>query len=170
MRLPILILTTTLVCIAGCEERATVVTLDKIPVSVTAAAVTSLPGFTASAAEIEVEDGGTSYTLCGTAAGLKAKIEIEVSADGRATVEECETDVVLDQIPAATRDAALKAVPGLVITKAERETKKDTVSWTLVGTAAGKQVEVEVKADGSTEIESGDEGHDDKDGHESRKD
>jgi uncharacterized protein (DUF39 family) len=161
MHLPLIILTVTLAGIAGCEERAMEVALDKIPAPVTAAAVAALPGFVASTANSEAEDGSVSYDLRGTVAGLKAKVEIEVAADGTITVEETESHVALDQVPAATRDAAIKAAPGLQIVTAEREVKHDEVSWTLEGTAAGKKVEVEVKADGSTDIESGDGEHND---------
>lgn len=67
-----------------------------------------------------------------------------------------------DQVPAAVRAAAQKALPGFVIVAAERETENGAVQYALEGTVNGVSKEIEVSADGQTvEIESGDDDDDD---------
>ncbi|MEK7415230.1 MAG: hypothetical protein AAB263_18140, partial [Planctomycetota bacterium] len=82
---------------ASCEEGATKLALDKIPASVTAAAVAALPGFTAASATSEVEDGNTSYDLLGKVAGKEATVEVEVDAKGKITIEATDVEVAVDQ-------------------------------------------------------------------------
>lgn len=68
-----------------------------------------------------------------------------------------EETVPVDQIPATVRTAATNALPGLVITSAERETEDGVVQYSIEGTVSGAKREVEVSADGSkVKIESGD--------------
>ena len=76
-----------------------------------------------------------------------------------------DTAVALADVPAHVKEAALKAVPGLVLTKAETEVENGVTIYDLTGTAGGKEHEVEVTANGTVqEIESGDD--DCGDGHE----
>ena len=62
--------------------------------------------------------------------------------------EEQDEKVPLDQVPAAVKDAAVKAVNGLVLTEAEKEEKNGVVVYELEGTANGKEYEVKVDANG----------------------
>ncbi len=72
--------------------------------------------------------------------------------------------VALDAVPQQVKDAALAAVPGLVLEKAEREVEKGVLVYDLEGKAGGIRYEVEVTAAGKvTEIEKGDEDDDDDD-------
>jgi hypothetical protein len=56
--------------------------------------------------------------------------------------------VALDQVPAAVKDASVKAVASLTLTEAEKEVKNGAVVYELKGTASGKEYEVKVSADG----------------------
>jgi hypothetical protein len=63
--------------------------------------------------------------------------------------KEQDEKVALDQVPAAVKDAAVKAVDGLILTEAEKEVKNGgAVVYELKGTASGKEYEVKVSADG----------------------
>ena len=77
-----------------------------------------------------------------------------------------EVAVALDQVPEAIKQAALAAVPGLVLKSAEKETEEGSLHYCLEGTAGGEAVEVEVRASDAqvVEIERGedeDDGDDD---------
>ena len=73
-----------------------------------------------------------------------------------------ETVIALDKVPAAVRTAGEKAVPGLVITRVERDVEDGVVMYDVLGTAKGKTFEVEVTADGKVlEIEEEDDEDDD---------
>jgi hypothetical protein len=62
--------------------------------------------------------------------------------------------ISLDAVPRHVKDAALAAVPGLVLERAEREVEKGVVIYDLEGKASGVRYEVEVTAAGKvTEIE-----------------
>lgn len=76
--------------------------------------------------------------------------------------DENEVRIGADEIPATVRAAALKAVPGLEIKEAERETQDGKRVYCVHGYVDGEFTEVEVAADGSVlEIESGDDEDDD---------
>ncbi len=71
-----------------------------------------------------------------------------------ARADDPERDVPLDEVPEVVKKAARKAVPGLVLERAFRETEKGVTIYELQGTAGGKKVEVEVTAGGDVlEIE-----------------
>ena len=68
-----------------------------------------------------------------------------------------EVRVALSDVPDSVKQAALAAVPGLVLTGAERETEDGQVVYSLEGTVNGAPYEVEVSAAGTVlEIESED--------------
>lgn len=70
-----------------------------------------------------------------------------LNAAGQGKPDQDET-IALDAVPQNVRDAALAAVPGLVLTGAERELEKGVLVYDLAGTAAGVAYEVEVTAEG----------------------
>ena len=81
-----------------------------------------------------------------------------------ATAHSSEEKVPLDAVPKPVVDAALAAVPGLVIEQVERELEKGVLVYDLEGKAGGVRFEVEVTAEGKVlEVERG-EDDDDKDG------
>jgi len=77
--------------------------------------------------------------------------------------DESEEAVALSEVPEAIKQAALAAVPGLVLSSAEKETEEGSLHYCLEGTAGGEAVEVEVRASDSkvVEIERGEDGEDD---------
>jgi uncharacterized membrane protein YkoI len=79
-------------------------------------------------------------------------------ADDEGDDGESEVAVALDQVPEAIKQAALDAVPGLVLKSAEKETEAGTLMYCLEGTAGGERVEVEVRAADANvlEVERGD--------------
>lgn len=83
---------------------------------------------------------------------LAACLVLALAAVGSALCAEKEEDqdekVALDQVPAVVKDAAVKAVAGLTLTKADKEVKGGVVVYDLEGTAGGKEYDVEVSADG----------------------
>jgi uncharacterized membrane protein YkoI len=60
-----------------------------------------------------------------------------------------EVSVALNDVPSAVKAAAVQAVPGLVLTKAEKETEHGQLVYSLSGTADGVEYEVEVSASGT---------------------
>jgi len=62
--------------------------------------------------------------------------------------EHGESQVALSQLPAVVRKAAERAVPGLRITGAERETEDGVIVYDVNGTSEGKAFDVEVTAAG----------------------
>ena len=67
--------------------------------------------------------------------------------------DESDEAVALDQVPAAIKQAAQAAVPGLVLKSAEKETEDGSVVYSLEGTAGGEAVEVEVRASDAKVVE-----------------
>jgi hypothetical protein len=94
-----------------------------------------------------------------SAATATARHDVNVAGDG-------EEEIPLDKVPAAVKDAAIAAVPGLKLVEAEKEIENGTVVYNLEGTVNGVEYEIEVTADGKvTEIEKedGDDADDDDD-------
>ena len=82
-----------------------------------------------------------------------------------------ETIIALDKVPEVVRTAGENAVPGLVITRVERDVEDGVVVYDVLGTAKGKTFEVEVTADGKVlEIEEEDDDDDDDDDDGERED
>ena len=68
-----------------------------------------------------------------------------------------EVTIDASSIPSNVQDAAKHAVPGLVITEAEKETEEGRLIYCVHGNAGGEFVEVEVASNGDVlEIERGD--------------
>jgi hypothetical protein len=83
---------------------------------------------------------------------LAACLVLALMAAGSAVCAEKEKKqdekIPLADVPAVVKDAAVKAVDGLTLTKAEKEVKNGAVVYELEGTASGKEYEVKVSADG----------------------
>jgi uncharacterized membrane protein YkoI len=83
------------------------------------------------------------------------------SQSAAATAQGSEEDIPLDAVPKPVIDAAMAAVPGLVIDEVERELEKGVVVYDVEGKAGGVRVEVEVTAEGKVlEVERGDDDDD----------
>jgi uncharacterized membrane protein YkoI len=157
------------------------VPLDEVPALVKAAALKAFPGLVLESAEAEVEDGVLLYSLSGT--DDEGALEVEVTTEGTILeVERGEDDgdqpgddedddgddgedgdddehpIALGEVPAHVMQAALKAVPGLIVEQAEMEVEEGVTVYGLEGTAGGEPIEVEVSAAGEVlEIEHGEE-------------
>ncbi|MHC4915645.1 MAG: PepSY domain-containing protein [Planctomycetota bacterium] len=82
-----------------------------------------------------------------------------VSAAGAGETEE---KVPLSKVPEVVKAAALKAVPGIVLTGAEKEVENGKVVYELEGTVRGKKYEIEVTPEGKVlEVEEDDDDDDD---------
>jgi len=98
--------------------------------------------------------------------GCKAGDPVADIDQARHHVDASDGEVVvpLKQVPADVVRAAEKAVPGIVLTRAEREVEDGVVVYDLEGTAQGTPYEVEVTAQGKVlEIEEDDDENDDDD-------
>src|SRR5688572_25986626 len=101
---------------------------------------------------------GGLVASCSTDQDRSVKAEESVTApavedDDEDDGDENEVAVALDQVPEAIKKAALAAVPGLVLTSAEKETEEGSLHYCLEGTADGEAVEVEVRASDSKVVE-----------------
>jgi hypothetical protein len=65
-----------------------------------------------------------------------------------ARAEEQEIKIALDKVPAKILDAARKAVPGIQLACAAKETEKGQTVYELVGTHQGRTYEIEIDAGG----------------------
>lgn len=100
---------------------------------------------------------------CAGCAGTEDAVNVADASRAVAAEEEDEDDdenevlLAVDEIPAAIKAAATKAVPGLVVQEAERETEDGELVYCVHGTADGEFYEVEVSAAGKVlEIEEDD--------------
>jgi len=142
---------------------------EQVPKAVIAAVKAKFPDAQPKKVEKETEEGQTVYEvelLTG-----EGEVELLVSADGKILKmekeeeeeeakeekeegkekeeeEENETEVSLDEVPDAVKSAALAAVKGLQLTKAEKETEDGALVYELEGTAGGEEYEVKVSTDG----------------------
>lgn len=147
---------------AAAEEKEGQVLLSSVPEVVKAAAARAVPGIVLEEAECETEGAQVVYELEGEAGGKE--YEIEIADDGtvlKVEVEDEDEDgekVPLAQVPQVVKDAAAKAVPGIVLEEAGRETEGVQVIYELEGEAGGQEYELEITADGEVlEVEVEDE-------------
>ena len=59
------------------------------------------------------------------------------------TQDEQEIEIPLDQVPDLVKQAALAAVPGIVLEEAEKEIENGVLVYELEGVANGKEYEIE---------------------------
>ncbi len=98
------------------------------------------------------------WALVSLAAPVVSSISPEPRPEAALARAQAEEAVPLDEVPAEVKQAALDAVPGLVLERASSEVEDGVVVYELEGTAGGKRVEVELAADGKVlEIETEDE-------------
>jgi hypothetical protein len=74
---------------------------------------------------------------------------LTATTPARAQQDEDETPVPMSRVPAAVRQAAEKAAPGVALTKALKTVEEGTTYYDLIGRdARGREVDVEVTARG----------------------
>jgi len=87
---------------------------------------------------------------------------VAVLASSASLRAEEEQDVSLSDIPQAVLNAAMVAVPGIVLTEAEVESTEKGEVYELEGEAGGKEYEIHIAADGTViGVEADDDEHDD---------
>ncbi len=144
------------------------IALSEVPEVVIAAAKKAVKGIVLTKAEKETTDDGVIYEVGGTA--KKKAYDLSISSDGE--VLSIEVEVALSDVPKKVIAAAKKAVPGIELTKAEKEKTKKGVFYELEGklgdkeyeiliTPAGKVIEIEVDDEADDEDEEGDDDDDD---------
>lgn len=90
------------------------------------------------------------------------------AARAAAAEDEDDQEISLSEVPQAAKDAALAAVPGLVLSEAEKESEDGVTTYCLEGEANGAEYEIEVTADGRViEVESEDDDDDEDEDEES---
>jgi hypothetical protein len=98
----------------------------------------------------------SALAACGTPAKQTTVRGAEGSAECHASAACLAGELALAQVPAAVLAAAGAAVPGFVAEEAGYEVEAGMALYALEGEAAGKDVEIEVSADGQVlEIEYG---------------
>lgn len=94
----------------------------------------------------------------GLGCGMEAFTAGPKSSDSKASAED-EEKIPLEQVPQVVKDAAQKAVPGIVIAEVEKEVENGAVVFEVEGTAGGKEYELKISAAGQvlkTEVEDDD--------------
>lgn len=157
------LLTATLVASAVLYAEEEVAIAD-LPAPVVAA-VTAQEGAVIEEAEMKTKKNGSVIYEVEVKIG-DVEWEYEVTAEG--TVKEVTQEVEVADIPQEIIAKAMEAVPGLVISEAEKSMEDDEVEWELEGTDAdGNAVEVEIEIEGDeVEVEVERKGNDDDDEHE----
>ena len=112
-----------------------------------------------------------SLLIHGALIGLIAlscqNVQDDDPARASTTSDEGEQELALSAVPQAVKDAALAAVPGLVIAEAETEQENGVTIYCIEGTAGGKEYEIEISADGQVlDIETEDDEDEEDDGEE----
>ncbi len=96
----------------------------------------------------------TTFDLAPAAATTVALRDDDDDDDG-------EVEIPLAEVPAHVRDAALAAMPGIVLEEAERELEAGIVVYDIEGELNGVEYEIEVDENGTVlEIETDDEDDD----------
>jgi len=129
------------------QEEQTV-ELTAVPKVAMDAAMARAEGATFEKAVIDNDEGTETYELSGKMAdGMM--IEVDVLADG--TIEEVEKQIEASALPAAVSTALDATVPNMQPSIIEESTRPDgTVVYEFEGkNAEGKEVDVEINADGS---------------------
>jgi uncharacterized membrane protein YkoI len=121
--------------------------LAKVPGAAVQAAQTAVPNARLTHAYKEVEDGRTTYEVCGRDSQGRA-VEIEVSARG--AIRRVETAITAREVPKAVLDALRAKAQGMKLTKAEIVTRNGRlIGYEFEGeNAEGDDVEVTVTPDG----------------------
>jgi uncharacterized membrane protein YkoI len=121
------------------------VKVENLPPAVQKTVKEQLKGATLVGLAEEVENGKTQYELETKVNGRGRDLIID-TAGGIVLIED---EMTLDTIPAAAKAAFEKQAAGGKITKVEKVTKGNVVTYEAVIAKGGKQTEVMVNADGS---------------------
>lgn len=132
---------------AGAGEQVTVA-LSQVPAALLQAARAAMPQAEFTSANTESEAGGPLvYELQGRTADGR-KLEVDVFESGE--IEEIEVEFTRDLVPGAVLLAVERAYPGFVpeFIEASHSAAKKVVQYEFVGRAGGRQLDLDVSADG----------------------
>ncbi|MGB3622303.1 MAG: hypothetical protein WBA20_13220 [Ketobacter sp.] len=129
---------------AGEEVR---IDLQAVPADIMEKARVLMPEATYKSANTEAEADGLVYEIQGLLADGR-KLEVDITESGE--VEEFEVEFTHDLVPGAVLNAVKAAYPDLVVTfiEASHSESKKVVGYEFVGQQNGKQIDLDVSADG----------------------
>ena len=127
------------------DEKA--ITMDQAPPAARDAATKAVEGISFEKVQIDSDEGTETYEFAGkTADGVM--IEVDVLADG--TIEEIEQQIDASALPAEVKTTLDHNLPSFKPTMVEKSTRpNNAVVYELEGSHEGKDVDVEINADGS---------------------
>ena len=138
------------------KEKEEKVTIDQVPEAVKKTILKEANG--AKITEIEKETKGDKIVYEAEFVVGGKEVEIEIAPDGKLLGREVEDDdddddedeeeVTIDQVPDAVRATILKEAKGAKITETEKETEGGKVVYEAEFVVDGKEIEIEVAADG----------------------
>lgn len=122
---------------------------DDVPPEAVAAAKAAAPGVVFDMVTIEIEDGEVTLELSGTDEAGNV-VEVDVATSSGWSVEEVETVIDLEEVPAVVMAALEAELPGYQPEKIERSDRPEGVTvYEFEGSnAEGALVVVEISADG----------------------
>ena len=131
---------------AFAQEEQTI-TMDQVPAAAMTAAKANANGVEFTAVAMDDDEGTDTYELSGKMANGMA-FEVDVLADG--TLEEIEEQVEFSAVPEAVRTTLGQNLSGFEPTVSEKSTRpNDVVIYEFEGTHEGKEIDVEINADGT---------------------
>jgi uncharacterized membrane protein YkoI len=120
------------------------VTARQVPAAVIAAFKTAYPNATIRGYAREKENGKVYYEI-ESREGTMTR-DVLYNPDG--TVAEVEESIAASDLPADAQEAIHKQYPGAVISKAERTTAGDKVSYEVIAKQGKKRISMEFDSDG----------------------
>lgn len=131
---------------AFAQEEQTM-TMEQVPAAAMAAAKAQAGSMEFTAVAMDDDEGTQTYELSGKMANGMA-MEVDVLADG--TIEEVEEQVEMSAVPATVTAALETNLAGFKPAMAEKSTRAgNVVVYEFEGTHKGKEIDVEINADGS---------------------
>ncbi|MEE2730211.1 MAG: hypothetical protein VYA55_05280 [Pseudomonadota bacterium] len=129
--------------------------LQAVPEPILQAATRAMPNAHFHSANTEQEAAGLVYEIQGKTADGRA-LEVDVLESGQ--VEEIEVEFTRDLVPGAVLKAVEHQYPGFKIEfiEASHSASKKVIQYEFVGTMGGKQLDLEVSADGRRIVEADD--------------
>ena len=127
------------------EENA--MTMEQAPQAAKDAAMSHANGITFDTVQMDDDEGTDTYEFGGKMANGMA-LEVDVLADG--TLEEIEEEIAVGDVPPEVMATLSKNLAGFAPAMAEKSTRPDNlVVYEFEGTHDGKEIDVEINADGS---------------------
>jgi uncharacterized membrane protein YkoI len=131
---------------AGAQEE-NAITMEEAPQAAKDAAMSHADGVTFETVQIDNDQGTETYEFAGKMAN-GMQIEVDVLADG--SLEEIEEQIEVSAVPPEVMATLEQNLAGFKPEMAEKSTRPDNlVVYEFEGTHDGKEIDVEINADGS---------------------